>query len=178
MALCILVLSLNRTTTKLTTTPIFVTPTVWSALNPAPDSLATFTGNASYSGFDKDGDGYFDYLKANVEVQTKKAGDFSFFADLMTVTGDMIGIGGGTTERRSDPAITVSLNKGIQYVSIYFDGNDIRYDNNDGPYQVIITMYAQDRIEFITAPINHRDFWYKDGARCDYAIQMFCRLLN
>ena len=78
-----------------------------------------FTGNFSDYGIDEDGDGLYDYLAVNAEVDIKKSSNYYVRGGL-----DRVAWAGNI----------FYLESGIQNVTLLFPGADIRKSGIDGPY--------------------------------------------
>jgi hypothetical protein len=103
------------------------------------------------SGVDTDGDGLFDYLRVDVEINASKA-------QSLIVDGYIEK--NGTIIYNSTQA---DLNPGITTVFLYFDGKEIRESGLIGSYNLTINCYTISGIdidsdEFITNNYNFADF--------------------
>jgi len=130
----------------------------------APSGSANFTGNHSDSGYDADGNGLFEHLKVNVEVNVTVAGNFGFVATLTDSSGNAITSGDLNNDLHRDSLFTnISLGTGVQNVSLYFNGRDIRAFGANGPYTVTVELYDDagtllNTINFTTAVYDHLSF--------------------
>jgi len=86
----------------------------------------TFTGNYDPTGDDKDGDGLYDTLNVEFEVDVIKAGEYYLSGTLRDESGDTI-----------DSDYTdgyLPLEAGLNTITLEFEGYDIYRSNQDGPY--------------------------------------------
>lgn len=83
------------------------------------------TGNYRDEGVDVEGDGYFESLAFEAEVDVAQAGDYLIKAELWA---------GNQLITESEGWST--LEPGTHWLPIFFDGNDIRKGGFDGPYQI------------------------------------------
>ena len=56
-------------------------------------AVAAFTGKATDAGFDPDGNGLFEYLKVDVELEVIQPGHLTVVSNLLTPEGDPVAIG-------------------------------------------------------------------------------------
>ena len=123
-----------------------------------------FTGNASDTGYDNDGNGLFEHLQVDVEVDVTEAGTFAFLAALTTASGDLITLGSlAPNLNRDAPVTSATLATGVQDVSIYFNGRDIRTFGANGPYTVSVGLFDEggtllDTADFTTGAYSHLAF--------------------
>ncbi|MGC1122288.1 MAG: PKD domain-containing protein [Candidatus Methanofastidiosia archaeon] len=90
------------------------------------ESIKAFTHNFQDQGVDEDGDGFFDMLSVDVEVNVSQSGRYSISADLVGYYEDPISY-----------AVTYKdLKAGNQIITLYFDGQDINQSAIDGPYRL------------------------------------------
>lgn len=87
---------------------------------------AEFTGSFTDFGVDTDGDGLYNYLSLNAEVDTDSSGVYSISAHLLD---------SNSTEITWNSS-TVNLTAGIQIISLNFDGISISNHKVDGHYMV------------------------------------------
>ena len=121
------------------------TPTTGPTANtePVPTTVPAgeiaFTGNARDSGYDMDGNGLFEFLRVDIEVDVIEAGWFGVTAALTTPDGRMVALGGLTPDLfRTAPVASTELQAGVQAIAIYFDGRAVRSSEADGPYTVTV----------------------------------------
>jgi hypothetical protein len=113
-----------------------------------------FTGTYSDYGTDTDGDGLYNYLTTEVEVNTITPGDYRVEGGLYDGSGNAIIIASNS----------VYLNAGSQSISLNFDGLAINRNRADGPYYLrYLSLYGSGQIDFIydaytTAPYKFTDF--------------------
>ena len=93
-------------------------PSGWTAIR--------LTGNASDRGVDPDGNGLFEELRVELEVELAKADVYEWQATLQDARGTSI-----DWDRR-----TATLEAGRATITFAFDGRKIRHNGVDGPYLV------------------------------------------
>lgn len=79
---------------------------------------------------DGDGDGLFETLVIDVEVNVTEAGDYNFGASLSVVDG------GGVTHGIDGVQRWLYLDKGVQKVAMTFEGRYIVIAEQNGPYRL------------------------------------------
>ncbi|MEM9387268.1 MAG: hypothetical protein AAGA68_19565 [Pseudomonadota bacterium] len=84
------------------------------------------TGNSTDIGIDTDGDGLFDQLQVDVELELTQGGTYEWSARLEDPNGTDI-----TFDSRSG-----SLSAGVDTITFIFDGNAIGTNGVDGPFEV------------------------------------------
>ncbi|MEA3357321.1 MAG: GEVED domain-containing protein, partial [Patescibacteria group bacterium] len=115
---------------------------------------ASFSGIYSDYGTDTDGDGLYDYLTTEVEVNTVTPGNYRVEGWLYDGSGNSIIMASNS----------VYLNAGSQSISLNFDGLAINRNRVDGPYYLrYLSLYGSGQIDFIydaytTAPYKFTDF--------------------
>ncbi|NUM44030.1 MAG: PD40 domain-containing protein [Anaerolineales bacterium] len=87
---------------------------------------AQFTGAYSDQPEDSDGNGLYEWLHFDAEVNVVEAGDYIVSALLVSEDGQLI----------SSVSTDVTLTTGIQTVTLSFDGDDLRNRQLDGPYTI------------------------------------------
>ncbi len=116
--------------------------------------LAALAPSHSDFGLDTDGDGLFNHLVVDVNIQVEEAGMYYVDAFL------------------HDPSFALTLwtsnvttlDVGLQTVPLWFDGEAIRVSGVDGPYTVDLTLYDYENFTFLdsdtheTAAYSHLDF--------------------
>lgn len=165
--------TLTPTVTKASTLTPTTEPTATATPSPTPISggptgEATFTGRVSDRGYDADGNGLFEHLQMDVEVNVTQPGLLAFDAHLLTADGQIVTIWGSLTPeiQLSVPLRHATLQAvGRQSISIYFNGQAIRRSEVDGPYTIHLTMWTTDdtretaqTLDFTTASYYHHDF--------------------
>ncbi|HEX6288525.1 MAG TPA: hypothetical protein VFZ66_05000 [Herpetosiphonaceae bacterium] len=107
----------------------------------AAAGMITFTGTTSHHADDADGNGLFEYLRVDVEVSATQASTVGVTALLTTANGDLIAMGSLTPDaNRSAPLTIADLTPGIQKLTIYFSGADIRALGAADPYTVSLEL--------------------------------------
>lgn len=137
-------------------------------LTPTPNirksAIASFTGKFSDMGYDSDGNGQFEYLQVDVEVNVIETGNFGFLAALTTTSGKLITIGGLTPDfLRNAPVAHATLESGLRNVSIYFEGRAVHSFGANGPYTVSLGLFDRegtslDSVDFVTHVYKYRHF--------------------
>ena len=94
---------------------------------------ATFSPPHADSVSDTDGDGYYDYLIVNVNLNVVTAGSFYVYGGLYDSAG--------VTYVASASSGTVTLATGPQTVELKFSGADIYKSGVSGPYRVSLSLY-------------------------------------
>lgn len=132
-------------------------------LNINPNNGAVFTGNYNTYGIDSNGDGIYNLLGADIEVNVIEAGDYSIVGVLRSSTGAVI------TSRSSDDS-TIFLGyflsasgPGLNTISLTFSGEDIYNSGADGVYTIELAILDEnglviDRRTFKTSAYNHTEF--------------------
>lgn len=87
---------------------------------------ALFTGTYSDQGNDDNSDGFYETLDFTAEVSVSKAGDYIVSGLLFSEDGQFI----------TNLSVAVSLETGTHFVTLPFNGDDIRAAEIDGPYTV------------------------------------------
>ncbi|MEE9181433.1 MAG: hypothetical protein V3U33_02525, partial [candidate division NC10 bacterium] len=104
-------------------------------------------------GLDTDGDGLFNYLVVDAQVEVVKAGTFYVAGSLLR---------GSYIDQTSN--VTTTLEAGLRTVSLWFDGIRINASDIDGPYTVGLSVYDYVTFEFLdrdthtTANYSHLEF--------------------
>jgi hypothetical protein len=122
------------------------------ATSPAPGAAAaaaagtaTFTGVHSDAGYDADGNGLFEHLKVDVEMNVTVAGAFGFMPVLLSSSGDLVAVGSLDPDLSSmAPLLDATLGPGAQTLSFYFNGRAIRDSGTGGPYSVSVELVDED----------------------------------
>jgi hypothetical protein len=122
---------------------------------------AGFTGNYFESGVDTDGDGAYNSLTVDVEVDVNVAGDYSIFG-LLKYDDTTI------TSRSSKDSTTLSgyylsSELGLRTVTLSFSGQDIYDSGIDGAYTLDLVLLDEngiviDQRSFDTSTYNHAEF--------------------
>ncbi len=126
-------------------------------------SKTVLTGWSKDSGYDRDGDGLYEFLQVDVELSVAQAGNYGFTTALIGPQEQFVAVGALTPDiQRTAPVTGVALTVGRQVVPIYFDGRAIRSSRTDGPYIVRVGLSdAADMVgvaDFTTQPYKHLDF--------------------
>jgi hypothetical protein len=90
------------------------------------DQEAGITGNYSDYGLDLNGDGLFEYLTVDIEIEVIKAGNYSLMANLCDINGREI-VWSADYE---------NLSSGNHIMHLDFDGKSIERHNVNGPYHL------------------------------------------
>ena len=112
---------------------------------------ASFAPPHSDHGLDTDGDGLFEYLVVDLNIQVTEAGTFFVEAILY---GSHI----------AETFNITTLEPGLQTVPLWFDGLSISSSGIDGPYTVDLALYEYETFIFLdsdthtTAAYSHLDF--------------------
>lgn len=110
-----------------------------SALEVSENFIGAFTGVYSCMPVDRDGNGFFDYLKADVQVDITEAGTYFFDANLLNSNGEIAALGTLIPEENISILRTYChLDAGTHMLSFYFGGRNLRKEGLDGPYTVSI----------------------------------------
>ncbi len=128
-----------------------------------PNSAAVFTGNYNTYGIDSDGDGIYNLLGADIEINVLEAGDYSIVGTLKSKTGKVI------TSRGSNHS-TIPLGyflsasaPGLNTVSLTFSGEDIYNSGIDGVYTIELAILDEnglviDSETVSTSSYSHTEF--------------------
>jgi len=119
---------------------------------------AGFTGNFSDYGYDENGNGLYDYLVLEVEVNVNEAGYYGVYAELEELSrGNDL-----------DAEFEGYLGEGLQIIELSFRGIEISGEQMNGPYnldRIIIRDIKSERIiigklydAYTTAEYNYTDF--------------------
>ncbi|MFQ5456418.1 MAG: carboxypeptidase-like regulatory domain-containing protein [Nitrospirota bacterium] len=115
---------------------------------------ASLTGNNLSYGTDINGNGLYDYLSIDVEVNVVSSGTYSIIGNLYDTHGNMLW----------DEISNIYLETGIQRVTLKFDGLLLHQRRVDGPYSLkYLTLFgnnfADDKIDVhTTSPYSFTDF--------------------
>jgi hypothetical protein len=93
------------------------------------------------TGLDTDGDGFFDHLAVEVQIEVREGGIFLLTADLW----------GSLIDRTSN---FTTLAPGLHAVPVWFDGRHINASDVDGPYQVSLVLYDFVTTEFLDRAVH------------------------
>lgn len=114
-------------------------------------------------GIDTDGDGLFNYLVANIEIDVPEAGDYGvdgmLHVDDVMIAPSSLSLGLGIN--RSDADTIVFLDEGINEVAIYFSGKQIYDSGFNGSYNISLIVKGDEYSsfdEFITTPYDYTQF--------------------
>ncbi|MBI4415619.1 MAG: hypothetical protein HY557_01375, partial [Euryarchaeota archaeon] len=113
---------------------------------------AKFTGVFRDRGEDRDGDGLFEALAVDAEVEVLEANPFEFSGQLMAQDGSVW--------IAADYQYTY-LEAGVQTLTLRFSGPEIARSGVDGPYRVDMNLFVAARdpeASFVTGPYAHADF--------------------
>lgn len=100
----------------------------------APVVTATFTGTYSDNGTDTNGNGLFDYLTIEIDMDIAEAGYYSIDGEFEDSKGNKL-----------FAQNNVYLDLGIQSVSLDFDGLSIHQNRTNGPYNLIhLVLYDEE----------------------------------
>jgi hypothetical protein len=141
-------------------------PQAQEVTTPATEATgeASFTGQHSDTGYDADGNGLFDHLRVDIELNVTRAGSFGITPVLLTSTGELVASGDLYAGfDRQAPVLSTTLSTGSQIVSIYFSGRAIRDSGADGPYSVRVTLTddagnSLAAADFTTGAYDHLQF--------------------
>jgi len=120
---------------------------------------ATFTGVFADRGEDWDGDGLFDVLAVDAEVDVTEANTFDFSGQLMS--------GDGAAWIAADFQ-QAYLEVGVQVLTLRFSGPAIRASGIDGPYRVdmnLVVAFRDPQATYTTGAYAHTDFDEEDQTR-------------
>lgn len=107
-----------------------------------------------------DGNGLFEYLQVDVEVDVVEAGGFSLQSDLSTASRRVVAWGSvDSSHETAVPLTCVDLGTGVQRVPIYFNGAAIRAWGMDGPFTVSAELLDGP----YTVYLDLSDAYYSDG---------------
>jgi len=102
--------------------------------------LQKFIGNYADYGIDTNGNGLFDYLAVNVELEITTSGEYTIEGWLYDGDGNPIEIA----------SITEHLNEGLQTVTLNFNGISIYQNQVNGPYYVkYLTLRGSGIMDFV-----------------------------
>lgn len=112
---------------------------------------ATFTGVFADRGEDYDGDGLYDVLAVDAEVDVTEASAFEFSGQLLSEDGSAWIAGDWQW---------VYLDVGVQILTLHFSGPAIAASGVDGPYRVDISLVARrdPQATYVTGPYAYKDF--------------------
>ncbi len=113
---------------------------------------AKYTGVFRDRGEDRDGDGLFDVLAVDAEVEVLEANAFEFSGQLLA--------GDGSVWIAGDYQYTY-LEAGVQTLTLRFSGPEIARSGVDGPYRVDMNLFVAARdpeATYVTGPYAHADF--------------------
>jgi len=113
---------------------------------------ASFTGVFRDFGEDLDGDGLFDHLVVEAEVNVTEANTFDFYGQLTSEDGPMW---------ISAAYEQMYLEVGVQTIGLRFAGPDIRRSGIDGPYRAdlnLVVAMRDPQATIITGTYAHTDF--------------------
>jgi len=130
--------------------------------NSDPSYGAVFTGNYTIYGVDSDGDGIYNSLAIDAEVDVSTAGDYS-------VVGFLKSDDTGITSRRSIYStiplghVLSVLEPGLETITLTFSGGDIYNSGIDGIYTADLAIsdengFVIDYQSFDTSAFNHAEF--------------------
>ena len=135
-------------------------PAVAASPIPADSVAVRFTGVAAYSPVDADGDGRYDGLDVEVEVEVVRPGRYAF--------GPVLSHGDTVVSTREgwyrSALLSASVDApapGLYAVGFRFSGEEIARSGLDGPYTVRLastTLGASASATFRTPAYDHRDF--------------------
>jgi Domain of unknown function (DUF4785) C-terminal domain len=132
--------------------------------NPATSGEAALIGNSTDSGYDMDGNGLFEHLRVDVQVNVTTAGDRGFVAYLVDSHGNLVTPGNLDPDlHRTSPATFATLDAGVHSVPLYFSGAAIKAAGRDGPYTVRIELTddagaSLGSASYTTAAYSHKTF--------------------
>jgi hypothetical protein len=117
---------------------------------------AEFTGTFFDYGTDTNGDGLYDYLTIEVDVNVATTGNYVMLGDLYDVNENEIGVAYNIT----------SLTTGNKTIKLYFDGKTIRKNAINGPYYLKYVVFSDENCELLeyivdaynTSAYNYLDF--------------------
>jgi hypothetical protein len=121
--------------------------------------LATFTGVFADHGEDWDGDGLFDVLAVDAEVDVTEANTFDFSGQLMSADG---------SAWIAADFLQAYLEVGVQTLTLRFPGPAIRASGIDGPYRVdmnLVVAFRDPQATYTTGAYAHTDFDEDDQTR-------------
>jgi hypothetical protein len=114
---------------------------------------AEFTGNYYDYGIDTDGDGLYDYLILEVEVNVTAAGNYTLIGGLEGADYTLWTVSSGY------------LGVGVQTIVLNFDGLEIRQHREDGPYPISLTIESGFSLEHVFSTYNTSAYSYADFER-------------
>jgi pimeloyl-ACP methyl ester carboxylesterase len=103
------------------------------ALATASRSGSTFTGTFRDSGVDTDGDGFFNQLRLEADLDVTDAADYRIFAVLEDANGNT-----------HEANVVTTLAPGPATVQLNFDGEAIFQNGVDGPYTLSVIRLAEE----------------------------------
>ncbi|MGY5874275.1 MAG: hypothetical protein RTU30_00890 [Candidatus Thorarchaeota archaeon] len=120
----------------------------------------TLTGVFDDYGVDTDSDGKFDFLAIDVQVQVTVVGEYTVYIEYLNGSGAFINVYNET--------VVDILSVGIQYITVYLNGEAIHDRGADGPYTIEYvelyfdngTHWADDYLEYpyTTGAYSYTDF--------------------
>ena len=96
------------------------------------NKTVAFTDNYSDSGVDSDGNGLFDSLALELELNVSTAGSYTIIGALADSSAGNLSKKGAIVASK----LTTDLSVGVQTVQLLFDGKEIFINGQNGPYQV------------------------------------------
>ncbi len=130
-------------------------------VNVSANNGANFTGNHFESGIDTDGDGLFNSLSTNVEVDVSTAGNYSIFGSL--IHGDTIITSRSSKDSAGFAGYYLSSDAGLRNVTLNFSGQDIYDSGINGNYTLDLFLLDEngtviDNKSFNTSAYDHAIF--------------------
>jgi hypothetical protein len=128
-----------------------------------PGALAAqdvrFTGNVTFSAAEDDGDGLFEVIIAEAEVEVLTAGEYTIFG-VLEKDGEVISYR-PAFESALFSSATLSKPPGVYAVSLTFSGEEVFQSGEDGPYNLrldAIGASSTTRLAIPTPAYDHTQF--------------------
>ncbi|MBN2132590.1 MAG: hypothetical protein JW741_24020 [Sedimentisphaerales bacterium] len=142
------------------------------------DGGASFTGEYSCSGQDKDSDGIFNCLVAHAELYIESAGTYSVRGALRSAQGAIISMRSTKSSVLYAQYNVIASQPGMAMATLEFSGEDIFDSGVDGTYKVELSILdesgvACDSRSFDAGPFSHTEFGElpaRLGTILDYAV--------
>ena len=130
--------------------------------NANPNNGAVFTGNYSVYGVDSDGDGVYNFLTINAEVNVTTTGNYSIFGALKSSNTHITSRGSKYSTTPSGYALLAS-DPGLINVILNFSGEDIHSSGINGVYTVNLSILDEngfiiDNKSFDTSAYSYTEF--------------------
>jgi hypothetical protein len=125
------------------------------------DPGARFTKNHAEAGVDTDGDGKYNFLSVEAEIEVVKSGNYGIYGSLMFNGREITSRPGF---RSAAPSyFYLSSDSGTKTISLSFSGEDIYESRKSGKYIVELRLIDEsgvrvDRALFETSNFNYTEF--------------------